>query len=76
MSDFKKICLTFPILKLQKCDAYQNGVEFCHKPNGNNVKWPLLYFAFRRPCPLHLVPPKPISPKDLTSCGAGALLGL
>ena len=26
MSDFKKICVTFSILKLQNCDAYQNGL--------------------------------------------------
>ena len=40
MSDFNNIPVTFSILKLQKCDAYQNGVEFRHKPNGNDVKWP------------------------------------
>ena len=40
MSDFKKMCITFSILKLQKCDAYQNGVEFRHKPKGDVVKWP------------------------------------
>ena len=33
MSDFKKICVTFSILNLQKCDGYQNGAEFRHKPN-------------------------------------------
>ena len=42
MSDFKKIWVTFSILKLQKCEAYQNGVEFSHKPNGNE-------FPFRLP---------------------------
>ena len=41
MSDFKKICITFCIFKLQKCDVCQNGVEFCHKPIGDDVK-PLL----------------------------------
>ena len=40
MSDFKKICVTFSILKLKKYDAYQNWVEFCHKAKGNDVKWP------------------------------------
>ena len=40
MSDFKNIPVTFSILKLQKYDAYQNGEEFHHKPNGNDVKWP------------------------------------
>ena len=24
-------------LKLQKCDACQNGVEFCHKPIGDDA---------------------------------------
>ena len=40
MSDFKKMCVTFSILKLQKCDAYQNGVEYFHKPKSNDVNWP------------------------------------
>ena len=40
MSDFKKIRVTFSMLKLQKCVGYQNGTEFCHKPNGNDVQWP------------------------------------
>ena len=45
MSNFKKLCVTFSILKLQKSDAYQNGVEFRHKANGNDVKGhPLLFF--------------------------------
>ena len=49
MLDFKKIRATFSFLKLKKCDAYQNGVEFCHKPNGNDVK---------RPPPLFFVQPQ------------------
>ena len=44
MSNFKKICVTFSVLKLQKGDAYQNGEEFCHKSNGNDVKWPPPFF--------------------------------
>ena len=35
--------------KATKSDAYQNGVEFRHKPNGYDAMWSLLYFAFRRP---------------------------
>ena len=27
MSDFKKICVTFSIFKLEKCDTYQNDVK-------------------------------------------------
>jgi len=34
---FKKKCVTFLIFELQKRDAYQNGVEFQHKSNGNGV---------------------------------------
>ena len=49
MSDFKKISITFSILKLQKSDAYQNGVEFRHKPNGNDVKWPPPLFCLPPP---------------------------
>ena len=44
MSDFKNIPVTFSILKLKKFDAYQNGVEFRHKPNVNDVKWPPLFY--------------------------------
>ena len=40
MSDFRKVRVTFLILKLEKCDAYQNGVELCHKLNVIYVKWP------------------------------------
>ena len=40
MSDFKKIYITFSNFKLQKCDVCQNGVEFCHKPIGDDVKPP------------------------------------
>ena len=40
MFDFKKIRVTFSILKLQKCYAYQNGVEFCHKPTREDIKMP------------------------------------
>ena len=29
--------ITFSILKLQKCDAYENGLEFRHRPNGNDA---------------------------------------
>ena len=50
MSDFKKIRVTFSILKLKTGDAFQNGVEFGHKRNVDDVKCPLLYLAFRRPC--------------------------
>ena len=51
MSDFKKICITFSILKLQKFDACQNGVEFCHKPISDDVRSPLPQFYFL-PTPL------------------------
>ena len=54
MFDFKKICVTFSILKLQKCDIYQNGVEFRHKPNDDDVKWPPPLFCL--PPPLCTVP--------------------
>ena len=40
MSDFMKIRATFSIWKIQKCNAYQNRVEFCHKPDCYDVKWP------------------------------------
>ena len=46
MSDFKKTCITFSILKLQKCDTYQHGVEFRNKPIGNDVSWPPPFFPF------------------------------
>ena len=36
-------------LKLQKCHAYQNEIEFHHKPNGNDVEWPHLYFSYPDP---------------------------
>ena len=49
MTDFKKIHVTFSILKLQKCDAYQNGVEFRHKPNGIDAKWPPPLFGLSPP---------------------------
>ena len=49
MSDFMKICVTFSISKLQKCNTCQNGVEFCHKPISDDVQSPLLYFL---PLPL------------------------
>ena len=53
MFDFKKIRITFSILKLQKCDAYRNGVEFRHKPNGSDVKWlPPLVLLKPAPSPL------------------------
>ena len=40
MSHFKKLCVTFSILKLQKSDAYENGVEFRHKPDGYDAMCP------------------------------------
>ena len=50
MSDFKKMCVTSSILNLQKCDAYQNGVEFRHKPYSDDAKCPSpLYFASHGP---------------------------
>ena len=49
MSDFKNTRVTFSILKVQKCDAYQNGVEFCHEANDNDVKWPPLLFFLPPP---------------------------
>ena len=48
-SDFKKMCVTFSILKLRKCDAHQNGIEFRHKRNGNDVKWPPPLFSLLPP---------------------------
>ena len=48
-SDFKKMCVTFSILKLQKCDAYQNGVEFRHKPKGYDAMWPPPLFCLPPP---------------------------
>ena len=36
-------------MKLQKCDTYQNGVEFRHNHNGNDVKWPPSSFVYHRP---------------------------
>ena len=49
MSDFKKIYITFSNFKLQKCDVCQNGVEFCHKPIGDDVKTPLPNSIYYRP---------------------------
>ena len=49
MSHFKKLCITFSILKLQKSDAYQNGVEFRHKPNGYDAMWPPPLFCLPPP---------------------------
>ena len=55
MFDFKKICVTFAILKLQKGDAYQNGVEFRHTPTRDVIK---------RPPPLVFLP-QPLWTKSL-----------
>ena len=66
MSDFKTIHVTFSILKLQKCDAYQNGVEFRHKTNGNDVKWP----------PPLFFPPPPLLYLNPTTVMVVLLLGL
>ena len=55
MSDFKKIHITFSILKLQKIDAYLNGVEFRHKPDGNDVKWPPHLYLLLPTLHLHLI---------------------
>ena len=49
MSHFKKLYVTFSILKLPKSDAYQNWVEFRHKPNGNDVLWPTPLFYLPPP---------------------------
>ena len=55
MSDFKNIPVTFSILKLQKCDAYKNEAEYRHKPNGNDVKWPLPLFFLPLPLQANIV---------------------
>ena len=34
---FQENMQNFLNLKLQKCDACQNGVEFCHKPIGDDA---------------------------------------
>ena len=49
MSHFKKLCITFSILKLQKSDAYQNGVEFRHKSNVYDAMWPPPLFCLPPP---------------------------
>ena len=49
MLDFKKVDVTVSILKLQKYDKYQNGVEFRHKPNDDDVKWPPPLFCLPPP---------------------------
>ena len=54
MSDFKKIRITFSILKLQKSDAYQNGVEFRHKPNDYDAMSPFI-LPSAAPVPMHIL---------------------
>ena len=72
MSNIKKIHVPLSILKLQKCAAYQNGVEFCHKPNGTNVRWsPPFFFFFH--CPWEtIIDYKKTSQRQLTTINGKA----